>query len=90
MDGKNQRHIRVKNCIGTIIDVHKTISEEFGELETLMQFEELREAIEELDMSLVSEGDVLMVERATNDLLKEFRTIFEGGEVGPVYRERTT
>lgn len=87
MDLKNQYHMRVKSCIGTIIDVHKTISQEYGDLDSLSHFEELREAIESLDMNLVSEGDVRMVEQATNDLLKEFQTVFRAGKVGPVYQE---
>jgi hypothetical protein len=37
-------------------------------------------------MSEVSERDILMVERATNALLFEFRPIFETGDYGPVYQ----
>ncbi|MBW2116429.1 MAG: hypothetical protein JRF53_11230 [Deltaproteobacteria bacterium] len=85
MDSNKKYRLRVENCIGTIIDVHRTISAKYANRDFLSQFEDLKEAIEGLDMSLVSEGDVLMVEHATNALLGEFRGIFEGESFGPVY-----
>lgn len=40
-------------------------------------------------MSKVRERDVLLVEQATNELLGEFRPIFETGKYGLVYQEVT-
>jgi hypothetical protein len=77
----------VESCVGTILDVHEAVSEAVENDELLSQFRDLEKAIEDLDMNLVSEGDVLMVERATNALLWEFRRIFEAGELGPVYAQ---
>ena len=77
--------LRVETCIGTIIDVHKSINDPSGKMEFLMEFEKLKEAVDHMDMSRVSEHDVLMVEQATNALLGEFRPIFETGDCGPVY-----
>jgi hypothetical protein len=88
MDSNKKYRLRVENCIGTIIDVHKTISDEYANQEFISQFEDLKEAVENLDMSLICEGDVLMVEKATNALLGEFRGIFEGEDFGPVYLEQ--
>ncbi|MBW1779923.1 MAG: hypothetical protein JRL30_04210 [Deltaproteobacteria bacterium] len=85
MDRTDRYRLRIQNCVGTIIDVHSIISEEFETEEVLSQFEGLEEAIETLDMSLVSEGDILMVEQATNALLDEFRALFEAGLLEPVY-----
>lgn len=87
MDLKKKYRLRVESCIGTIIDVHKTISPNYENQEFLSQFENLQQAIDNLDMSLISEGDILMVEQATNALLGEFREIFEVGALGPVYEE---
>ncbi|MBW2022086.1 MAG: hypothetical protein JRI39_13860 [Deltaproteobacteria bacterium] len=87
MDLEKKYRLRVKNCIGTIIDVHKIIGDKYDNEDFLAQFEELRQAVDCLDMSMVSEGDVLMVERATNALLKELRTIFRAGDLGPVYEQ---
>jgi len=77
----------MESCIGTIIDVHKTINEQYGSQEILLQFEDLQQAVEDLDMNLISERDILMMEQATNALLREFRAIFEVGKFGPVYEE---
>jgi DNA-binding FrmR family transcriptional regulator len=87
MDLKKKYRLRVENCIGTIIDVHKTISPDYENQEFLSQFQSLQQAIDDLDMSLISEGDILMVEQATNALLGEFREIFKAAALGPVYEE---
>lgn len=76
--------------MGTILDVHSTISKKFENQKLLSQFEGLEEAIGALDMSLVSEGDILMVEQATNALLNEFRALFQAGLFGPVYGHALT
>lgn len=88
MDTKNQYRLRVETCIGTIIDVQKTISVEYENQEFLSQFETLKQTIETLDMSRVCEGDIHMLEQATNMLLGEFKPIFEAENVGPVYEQQ--
>ena len=87
MDSKSRNRLRVESCIGTIIDVHKSVSNKIGNEELLAHFEELGLAIDALDMSQVSEGDILMVEQATNALLGEFRALFETGKLEPLYGE---
>lgn len=87
MDSAHKYRLRVEICLGTIIDVHKSIDCPYGNEEFLSQFERLKEAVVGMDMSQVSEKDVLMVEQATNALLGEFRPIFETGEYGPVYEK---
>lgn len=79
--------MRVEMCIGTIIDVHKSLDYPCGNGEFLSQFEKLKMAVNSMDMSQVSERDVAMVEQATNALLGEFKTIFETGDYGPVYEK---
>ncbi|RLB08667.1 MAG: hypothetical protein DRG27_05415 [Deltaproteobacteria bacterium] len=79
--------MRVENCIGTIIDVHKIISQK-PEYKTLIsQFEELRDLLKRLDMSLVQEEDVQRIEQATNSLLNELKDIFQEAGLGPVYNK---
>ena len=75
----HQYRLRVASCLGTIIDVHRRIRHLYENLEFLSQFEKLKEAVDDMDMSVVTERDVVMVEQATNDLLGEFRPIFETG-----------
>lgn len=85
MEDKNKYRLRIENCIGTIIDVYRSISADLENIELQQQIENLQDAIKNLDMDLVCEGDVLMVERATNVLLGEFKPAFESGGFGPVY-----
>ena len=87
MDSMHKYRLRVEICIGTIIDVHKSINYPYGNEEFLSQFKKLKKAVNNMDMSQVSERDVLMVEKATNVLLGEFRPIFETGDYGPVYEK---
>ena len=85
MDLRHKYRLRVEMCIGTIIDVHMSINDSYKNEEFLSQFEKLKKAVTNMDMSQVCERDVLMVEQATNALLGEFRPIFETGDFGPVY-----
>ena len=87
MDSKKKYRLRVEICIGTIIDVHKSMNPPYENKGFLSQFAKLKKAIIDMDMSQVSERDVLMVEQATNALLGEFRPIFETGDYYPVYQE---
>ncbi|MFP3912966.1 MAG: hypothetical protein ACLFUT_12900 [Desulfobacteraceae bacterium] len=85
MDITDQYRLRIRHCVGTIIDVHSSINREYENTQVVSEFQDLEKAIEGLDMSLVSEGDILMVEQATNALLGEFKALFETGMLGPVY-----
>jgi len=85
MNRTDQYRLRIQNCVGTILEVHSAISRELENRELLANFEGLEEAIQTLDMTLVSEGDILMVEQATNAILQELRTLFETGQVRRVY-----
>ncbi len=78
--------LRVQNCVLTIMDVQKAVCERYGGRELLKGFEKLEAEAAKLDMAKVSEGDILLVEQATNGLLAELRKIFEAGEIGPVYK----
>ena len=82
----NRYRLRVQSCLLTVMDVHRMMGEEYGDIGFLKQFEELSKNIETLDMGFVSEGDILLVERATNALLREFEALYRRCGLGPVYR----
>jgi DNA-binding FrmR family transcriptional regulator len=88
MDLKDQYRLRVQNCIGTILDVQRTINKRYAYGDLLTQFQSLKEALEDLDLALVSEKEIKMVEQATNALLREFKLIFKTGKLGPVYKHQ--
>jgi len=83
MELKHRYRLRVENCIGTIIDVHKFTGSHENE-SFLSQFEYLKKAVNQMDMSHVSERDVLMVEQATNNLLGEFREAYRDKTKGTI------
>jgi len=87
MERKNHYRLRVKNCIGTIIDVQKMGNYPLGNKKFLSQFEELKKAVSHLDMSQVSETDVAMIEQATNALLGEFKSVFESKDGDPIWEK---
>ncbi|MFH1488232.1 MAG: hypothetical protein ABII06_04965 [Pseudomonadota bacterium] len=82
-DLKQKYRLRVDNCIGTIIEVHKNTRARDENETFLSEFEKLRKAIKDMDMSHISEHDVIMVEQATNALLGEFTVIFDVPEEEP-------
>ena len=86
MNISDKYRLRVQNCVGTIIDVHSMIQNQYEVEESLDQFQDLEEAIKALDMNLISELDVLMLEQATNALLSEFKILFEAGRLGTAWR----
>ncbi len=88
MDLKQKYRLRVENCIGTIIDVHKSAKIPLEKGKLVSQFEKLKKAVNRMDMSQVSERDVIMVEQATNALLGEFQPVFKSGSHKPVCREQ--
>jgi hypothetical protein len=73
MDLEIKYRLRVENCIGTIMEIHESTSSPDENEAFLPQFERLRKAVNDMDMSHISEHDVLMVEQATNALLGEFK-----------------
>jgi hypothetical protein len=79
---QHKYRLRVETCIGTIIDVHKSIQFASENQKILDQFEALRKAVLEMDMAQVSEQDIAMVEQATNALLCEYRPVFQKGARG--------
>jgi hypothetical protein len=85
METQHEFRLRVETCIGTIIDVHRSVSDACETENILSQFETLRKAVKQMDMSQVSEQDVLLVEQATNALLNEFKSMFKAGACGPIY-----
>lgn len=85
MEIRQKYKLRVETCIGTIIDVHKSIQFTNENHKILDQFEALRKAVTEMDMAQVSEQDIAMVEQATNALLCEYRPVFRKGTPGSIY-----
>jgi hypothetical protein len=87
MESAQKYRLRVANCIGTIMDVHKKMKSPCKDGRFVSQFEALRKMVRNMDMSKVSENDVLMVEQATNALLGEFNSAFDSKARLPIYKK---
>jgi len=85
LERRQKYRLRLETCIGTIIDVHKSIRFAGQNHSVLEQFEELKKAVTDMDMAQVSEQDIVMVEQATNALLYEYTPVFRKGAQPPVY-----
>ncbi len=77
MNRENKYRIRIQNCINTILEVYEAIRDDIDTLESFSLIEDLQDAIQDLNVDQVSEGDIRMVEQATNALLGEFKPFFE-------------
>jgi hypothetical protein len=84
MESAQKYRLRVANCIGTIMDVHKKMKSPCKDGRFLSQFEALRKMVRNMDMSKVSEHEVLMVEKATNALLGEFNSAYASAARAPL------
>jgi hypothetical protein len=87
-DRKDTYRLRVENCLDTIIDVHKRLGVEYETGEIRLQFKKMQHTIEKMNMHLLCEGDILMVEEATNALLDRFQALFNTGNLGSVYKQQ--
>lgn len=85
MNMSDTYRLRLKSCVGIIIDIHKMT--DFHENGTIMtQFFKLKDAIGNMDMGSISERDVLNIERATNAFLAQLQSTFQNGDYGPVHQ----
>jgi DNA-binding FrmR family transcriptional regulator len=85
LESRQKYRLRLETCIGTIIDVHKSIRFASENQRIMNQFEALRKAVMDMDMAHVSEKDIAMVEQATNALLCEYAPVFRKATQCPVY-----
>ena len=85
MEIRQKYKLRVETCIGTIIEVHKSVQFASDNQKILNQFEALKKAVTQMDMAQVSEQDIVMVEQATNALLFEYTPVFRKGTQTPIY-----
>jgi len=87
---KDKYRLRVETCLDTIMDVHQSLGVEYETRDILLQFKKMQCTIEKMDMRLLCEGDIRMVENATNALLDKFQGFFEAGKIGSVYKQQNS
>ncbi|MBW1708887.1 MAG: hypothetical protein JRG97_02195 [Deltaproteobacteria bacterium] len=66
-----RKRLRLSSCVMTIFEVHGHLDPGQDDSILLHKFEQLKTALNSVDLDKISENDVQEVEDATNRLLKE-------------------
>jgi hypothetical protein len=82
---KQQRHLRLQNCLQTILEVHEFMGGQAIQLDVVQQLENLKELISFFQPELLSEKDLEKIEDSTNHLLKELANIFNLKKLGMIH-----
>jgi hypothetical protein len=80
-----QRHLRLKNCLQTILEIHEFMDGQAIQLEIIQQLENLKELISNFEPELLSEKDLKRIEDSTSHLLQELTKIFHIKKLGTIY-----
>jgi len=80
-----QRHLRLQNCLQTILEVHEFMGGQAIHLDIVQQLENLKELISHFQPDLLSEKDLGKIEDSTNHLLKELAKIFHLKKLGMIH-----
>jgi len=80
-----QRHLRLQNCLLTILEVHEFMGGQAIHLDIIQQLEYLKELISHFQPELLSERDLENIEDSTNHLLKELAKIFHLKKLGMIH-----
>lgn len=80
-----QRHLRLKNCLQTILEIHEFMDSRAIQLDIVQQLENLKELISHFQPELLSEKDLKKIEDSTNHLLKELSKIFHMKKLGMIH-----
>ena len=73
--------LRIDHCRTTIAEVHKALLMEEMQPEIVEQFHRLESALEQVDVTQLTNRDLEKIESATNNLLAEFRSLYRQGKL---------
>lgn len=80
-----EKQLRLTSCVNTIIHVHSSLAQGRANQALAYKLDELKLSLKTMDFDLVSAGEVVLIETATNRLLSELILIFPDHETGPIY-----
>jgi hypothetical protein len=80
-----QRHLRLKNCLQTILEIHEFMDSQAIQLDIVQQLKNLKELISHFQPELLSEKDLKKIEDSTNHLLQELTKIFHIKKLGMIH-----
>lgn len=70
------KRIRLKTCLNTIVDVHRSLDQEKTPDEMNEKFEKLKSALNDVKLDEITDLDIERVEMATNQVLKELGDLY--------------
>ena len=77
--------LRIDHCRTTIKEVHRALLKEEIQPEIAEQFKRLESALEQVDVHQLGNRDMEKIETATNNLLDEFRSLYDQGKLRNIY-----
>ena len=77
--------LRIDHCRTTIKEVHRALLQEEIQPEITEQFRRLEAALEQVDVNQLVNRDMEKIEMATNNLLEEFRSLYNQGKLKNIY-----
>ena len=77
--------LRIDHCRTTIREVHRALLKEEIQPEIAEQFRRLESALEQVDVHQLGNRDMEKIEMATNNLLDEFRSLYDQGKLRNIY-----
>jgi len=77
--------LRIDHCRTTIREVHRALLKEEIQPEIAEQFKRLESALEQVDVHQLGNRDMEKIEMATNNLLDEFRSLYDQGKLRNIY-----
>ncbi len=80
-----QRHLRLQNCLQTILEIHDFMGGQATHLDIVHQLENLKELITHFQPEILSDQDLEKIEESTNHLLRELAKIFYLTKLGPIH-----
>ena len=81
----DKKQLRLASCVNTIIEVHASLDADRLDPSLIKKFEDLKQALEYLELDGISEVEIQRVEQATNRLLDELRILFTDEEQHPIH-----
>ena len=81
----DKKQLRLASCVNIIIEVHASLDADRLDPSLIKKFEDLKQALEYLELDGISEVEIQRVEQATNRLLDELRILFTDEEQHPIH-----
>ena len=77
--------LRIEHCRSTIAEVHRALLIDEVQPEIAKQFRRLEAALEQVDVAQLRSRDLEKIEKATNRLLDEFRSLYRRGKLKNIH-----